>query len=257
MPAANTPQRLGPPLIRVPTMRFGSLILVLGLLAGTGAIGFVTVERMKASRDLFLHTYYIRGLLKDLRSDVGEIHANFDLYQLSKDPQEVPQIDKQAQEQLLKVDELQTLTADNPAQQQRLDQFSRVLDEDIAQLHACVASPNCKNPAWPAGNDFMTEIAARRRIMSGMLRNMEAVEVELLSDRLSTWDRLFGRLVITLLGSFILALILVIYNINLLVREIERRKEQEEIEKNNAESYRMLSARILELQDVERSKDCA
>lgn len=254
MPAAKAPQHLRSPLIRVPTIRFGSLILAVVLLAVTGAIGFVTVERMKASRDLLLHTYYIRGLLKDLRSDIGEIHANFDLYQLSKDLKEVPQIDRQTQEELLKVGELQRLTADNPAQHQRLDQFSRVLGEDIAQLHACMAGANCKNSGSPAGNDFMTGIAARRRIMSGMLRNMEAVEDELLLERLSTWDRLFGRLVITLLGSFILALILVIYNINLLVREIERRKEQEEIEKNNAESYKMLSARILELQDVERRK---
>lgn len=254
MPPANVPQRLHPRVFRLPTMRFGSIILAVVLLVVTGAIGFVTVERMKASRDLLLHTYYIRGLLKDLRSDIGEIHANFDLYQLSKDLKEVPQIERQAQEELLKVEELRRFTTDNPTQQQRLDQFSRVLDEDIKQLHVCVSGAGCKNPSSPAGSDFITEIAVRRRIMSGMLRNMESMEDDLLLDRLSTWDHLFERMAITLLGSFILALILVIYNINLLLREIERRKEQEEIEKNNAESYKMLSARILELQDVERRK---
>ena len=100
----------------------------------------------------------------------------------------------------------------------------------------------------------MAAIFARRKTMSAMLQQMEAGEAQLLDDRLQMWDRLFTRMVITLVGTFVLALVLLLYSFNLLIREIERRKELERIEKKNAESYRMLSARILELQDMERRK---
>lgn len=102
--------------------------------------------------------------------------------------------------------------------------------------------------------DSLAEITARRRSLYAMLREMEGIEDNLLAMRLKNWDRLFIRMVATSVGSFSLALILLIYNLRLLFDEIKQRKNQELIERANAESYRMLSARILELQDVERRK---
>lgn len=254
MSAADAPQRLRATFFPLPTIRFGSLILAVVLLAVTGVIGYVTVQKMMASRKLVLHTYYVRGLLKDLRSDVGESHANFDLFQLSRKPDEVVQFEKQVQEELQTVEKLRTLTSDNPPQQERLGQLRLALVKDISQLRACMRDSSCRDVDSADNSDYMAEISARRRSMSAMLRNMEDIEESLLQSRLKTWDRLFTRMVITSVGSFSLALILLIYNFNLLLREIERRKQQELIEKSNAESYRMLSARILELQDVERRK---
>jgi signal transduction histidine kinase len=238
----------------MPAVRFGSLILAVVLLAATGVIGLATVEKMKASRELVLHTYLVRGLLKDLRSDVGENHANFDLYQLSRNPDEARDLEREAQEQLQTLEEIQNLTSDNSAQEERLKQFRRVLEEDIQQLRDCVGGNNCLGTGPSGGNDQMAIISARRRTMSAMLLNMETIEARLLQERLETWDRLLTRMVITLVGFFVLALVLLVYNFNLLFREIEWRKEQATIEKKNTESYRMLSARILELQDVERRK---
>jgi len=239
---------------RVPLARFGSLILAMALLAITAIIGIVTVEKLKASRELVLHTYQVRGLLKDLSSEIGENHANFDLYQLSRNSDEARDLDRQAQEQLGAVQELRNLTRDNPSQQERLQQFRSILEEDLGQLRDCVRGRNCLGEDPGSKSDQMAVISARRRTLSAMLLNMENIEEDLLQARLKTWDKLFVRMVITLVGTFILTLILLIYNFTLLIREIERRKEQERIEKKNAESYRMLSARILELQDVERRK---
>ncbi len=254
MSAADAPQRLRATFFPLPTIRFGSLILAVVLLAATGVIGYVTVQKMMASRNLVLHTYFVRGLLKDLRSDIGESHANFDLFQLSRNPDEVVQFEEQVREELQNVEKLRTLTSDNPQQQERLDQLRLALVKDISQLRACLRDSSCRDVDSANNSDYMAEISARRRSMSAVLRNMENIEESLLQGRLKTWDLLFTRMVITSVGSFSLALILLIYNFNLLVREIERRKEQELIEKTNAESYRMLSARILELQDVERRK---
>lgn len=241
-------------LARLPTIRFGSLLLAVVLLAATGAIGIATIERLKASRETVLHTYRVHGLLKDLRSEIDEVHANYDLYLLSQNPDEKSQLAEQSQEELLILADLRKLTVDNPTQQARLDQLGPLLQEDIAQLRGCVEGLNCAAEKSSTRKDFLVELATRRRNMSEMLRNMEYMEETLLQSRLKVWDRLFNRMVVTSVGAFTIAVILLLYNFRLWFRELERRKMMEQIEKNNAESYRMLSARILELQDVERRK---
>jgi signal transduction histidine kinase len=238
----------------MPKMRLGSLIVAMVLLGATGIIGLATVQRMKSSREWVLHTFLVRGLLKDLRSSIAESHANFDLYQLSRNPDEARDLENQSQRQLGNVARLLSLTVDNPQQQEKLMQVRRVLLEDIQQLRDCVSGAKCLGAGPASESDKMSAIVARRRTMSAMLLGMEDVEQELLDNRLKVLDQLFTRIVITLVGSFFLALVLLLYNVNLLNREIERGKQQEWIEKKNAESYRMLSARILELQDVERRK---
>lgn len=241
-------------LLGIPVTRFGSLVLAGLLLLLTGVIGFITVDRLESSRDLVLHTNEVRGQLKDLRSDIASVHANFDLYQLTGNLVELAHMDEQLQKEFQIVKDLQRLTSDNPLQQVRLDAFQSVLQQDIDQLGACIRERNCLNPSSSARTDFLARISGRRRTMSDMLRNMESMEDDLLQQRLTTWHRLFVRLVVILAGCFTLALLLLFFNFVLLFREIERRKQQELIEKNNAESYKMLSARILELQDVERRR---
>jgi CHASE3 domain sensor protein len=121
-------------LARLPTIRFGSLLLAVLLLAATCAIGIATVERLKDSRETVLHTYHVHGLLKDLRSEIDEVHANYDLYLLSQNPDEKSQLAEQSQEELLILADLRKLTVDNPTQQARLDQLGPLLQEDIARL---------------------------------------------------------------------------------------------------------------------------
>ncbi len=235
-------------------MRFASLFLAFVLLAVAGFIAFVTVDRMKSSRDLILHTYQVRGLLKDLRSAIFETHAQFDLFRLSNNAKEVSDLDFLLQHQLALVTEIKQLTSDNLLQQVRLDDIQRLLQEDIDQLHGCVNQNKCLIVGSTERGDFMAEVSGRRRKLSEMLREMENNEEALLEGRLKTWQRLFSRMVVTLIGCFILALVLLLYNFNLLFSEIQRRKEQEDMEKRNAESFRLLSARILNCKTLSGEK---
>ncbi len=254
MPVVGAPHRPESHPLGMPAARLGSLVLAAIFLLATGVTGFVTVDRMQNSRDLVLHTYHVRGLLKDLRSDIGNVHANFDLYQLTDNFNEVSHLDEQLQRELAMVTELQKLTTDNALQQVRLDAFQEVLQQDIDQITACVRQQNCLGSSAFSRDQFLGTMAGRRKTMSDMLRNMEGMEDTLLQARLETWHRLFTRLIVVLAVCLVLALLLLAYNFGLLFREIERRKLQAQLEKNNAESYKMLSARILELQDVERRR---
>ena len=254
MASVGVPHRSDSHPLSMPGMRLGSLVLAAIFLLATGVTGFVTVDRMQSSRDLVLHTYQVRGLLKDLRSDIGSVHANFDLYQLTGNVNEAAHLDEQLQRELATVAALQKLTTDNAVQQVRLNAFQETLQQDIDQLTSCVRQQNCLGASSSSRNELLAAIASRRRTMSDMLGNMESREDTLLQTRLQTWHRLFIRLVIILATCFTLALLLLAYNLGLLFREIERSKQQAQIEKNNTESYKMLSARILELQDVERRR---
>jgi len=102
--------------------------------------------------------------------------------------------------------------------------------------------------------NFMEEVSDRRKQISSMILIMHEQAGQLLQSRLETWDALFKRNIITLGAAFTPAVILLIYNFRLLLAEIAARKERETIERENAESYRALSGRILELQDIERRK---
>jgi signal transduction histidine kinase len=254
VPANEIPEPVKDNFTPMPSVRLGSLIVAMLLLVATGIIGLATVGQMRSSREWVLHSYMVRGLLKDLRSDISESHANFDLYQLSRNPDEARDLEKQSQQQLGIIEKLLHGMVDNPGQQERLVQFRRVLLEDIQQLRDCVSGAKCLGAGPASESDKMATIVARRKNMSAMLLDMENSEESLLQERLRVLDRLFHRMVVTLVGAFILALGLLLYNVNLLNRDIQRGKRQEWIEKKNAESYRMLSARILELQDVERRR---
>jgi signal transduction histidine kinase len=253
-PSTGAVPRRRIPAFHMPLTRWASPFFTLFLLVVTAIIGYVTVQRLKASRDLVLHTYQVRGLLKDLRAEIGESHADFDLYQLSRNLGEAAQLESQAQEEQHLLDQVAQLIKDNPTQQERLQEFQSILQQDFTQLRACVAGANCLSPGTSTKHDSMAEIAGRRGTMYSMLQVMDGTEETLLTARQKSWDRLSIRLVAIWIGSFALALLLLIYNFRLLQGEIELRKKQERLARKNAESYRTLSARILELQDVERRR---
>ena len=254
MSTPTSPKHAEHYILGLPVRRFGSLVLAAVLLAATGVIAFILVDRMQSSRDLVLRTYHVRGLLNVLRTDIAEAHADFDLYQISKDPAASARLDDLFRQQLAITRELREQTRDNPAQQHRLDQLRSALQFDIDQLHSCTQNEDCSAEGSPLGGELLSEVSGRRRSMSDMLRDADAMEESLLLERLKTWRILFLGMIVTLACSFGLALLLLFYNFKLLFSEIETRKEKELVEKNNAESYRMLSARILELQDVERRR---
>jgi two-component system, NarL family, sensor kinase len=68
------------------------------------------------------------------------------------------------------------------------------------------------------------------------------------------WRLLLQRLLWIFAAALGVALLLLIYNFRLIVAELGERRRSEAREKENAGSYRALSARILELQDLERRK---
>jgi signal transduction histidine kinase len=83
---------------------------------------------------------------------------------------------------------------------------------------------------------------------------MSEEEYLLLENRLGEWNRLYRRNLVALALAFGAAVLLLIFNFRMLLAEVGQTKETERRERDNSESYRALSARILELQDKERRR---
>src|ERR1700751_2233161 len=83
---------------------------------------------------------------------------------------------------------------------------------------------------------------------------MQDEEQVLLGQRLRAWEHLSRRNVVMLGMAFAVVTVLLVYNFWLLISEVTRTKDREELVRANAQSYRLMSARILELQDSERRR---
>jgi signal transduction histidine kinase len=97
-------------------------------------------------------------------------------------------------------------------------------------------------------------IRASDKTIDSIVKNMQDEEESLLEQRLKAWDYLFRRNVLMLGLAFAVVTVMLAYNFRVLVTEVARTRDTEKRIRDNAESYRLMSARILELQDSERRR---
>jgi signal transduction histidine kinase len=235
-------------------VRLASLILALMMIITTGVIACFTEAGVMDSRSWVLHTYEVKTNLEELQSTLNELRANGELYLLSNDKADLIHSLDEANQIWNVTSMLQRMTLDNPSQQRRLDMLQPLVDRQVAQLQEFAGTDGRSTPGGPEVRKTVDEISGRSEQIRSTVQAMQQEEGRLLQARLETWDALFRKNIITLGAAFAIAVILLIYNFRLLLAEIATRKEKERIERQSAESYRALSARILELQDVERRK---
>jgi signal transduction histidine kinase len=253
---AGTPNHAAPKTNSTPstTLRLVSLVLVFLTIAALGAVAYFTERGIVASRNSVVHTYQVRSLLNDLQLDVTRADADEGHYLVTKDPGDLLQLRQECELASHTVDALGRLTQDNPREQERVGQLRTILAERI--------SASGSNPK-PSGTPAQFSEAERRREegitdrqkkIGSVVRSMQDEEESLLDQRLRAWDHLFKRNVIMLGLAFAIVTLLLAYNVKLLMTEVTRGKIAEERVRDNAKSYRLMSARILELQDAERRR---
>jgi signal transduction histidine kinase len=243
-------------ILRVPpssatAIRFASLLLVFITIIALAAVAYFTERGIVVSRDWVIHTYQVRSQLNDLELEVirAEAHETSALLQPGK--QQIPSSRNEALLARQTVDELRRLTTDNPRQQLRLEQLRRMLDDSV---------PLFENPRdsrvliSPSQRRRQEEIGDREKQIAAIVSSMQDEEESLLDQRLKSWDYLFKRNVLMLGLAFAVVTLMLTYNFRLLVTEVARTRDTEKRSRANAESYRLMSARILELQDLERRR---
>src|ERR1700722_722043 len=242
------------PLFSPNNIRFASLILVVAMIISLGAVAYFTERGIVLRRDWVIHTYQVRSELNDLQLEIMRAHADETANLLT--PEQGEQLYSQKQAALARhtTDILRKLTGDNPRQQERLAQLGPLLDQDISLMENRRRTAGLRTYVSPPERMRQEEIDDHERQIDAILKDMQDEEQELLQQRLKDWDYLFKRNVLMLGLAFAVVAIMLAYNFRLLIGEVARTKATEKRVRANADSYRLMSARILELQDSERRR---
>ncbi len=232
------------------TIRFASLVLIFITIVALAAVAYFTERGIVVSRDWVVHTYRVRSQLNDLELEVVRAETNA-ATNFMPGRQQLPPGDEVAFARQT-VDQLRTSTKDNPRQQLRLDQLGHLLDESSPLFEN--SSDSRELPLSPSERKRQQEIGDREKRIASVVSSMQDEEESLLDQRLQAWDYLFKRNVLMLGLAFAIVTLMLAYNFRLLVTEVARTRDTEQLSRANADSYRLMSARILELQDLERRR---
>jgi len=228
------------------------LLLVAMLLLVTGIVAIRTEYAASASRNSIIHTYQVRDQVANLQLARAEIRATAYAYIMHNDPAKRARLVEQVAAANIAVSSILDLVNDNPAQVERAKQLQNLISNQSSQLLACVDSIGCS--ASDFAGEELNEVQVREGLIRATAVAMDDEESSLVGERLKTWNKLFWRNLIIIFVAHFIALLLVVYSFRQLNAEVFARKELERIARENMESFRALSARILELQDIERRK---
>ncbi len=235
-------------------LRLLSLALIFLTILALAAVAYFTERGIASSRDWVVHTYQVRSQLNDLQLEVTRAEADETRYFLAGEKAELPQFRQESELALQTIAALGRLTKDNLHEQERLGQLTRIL---AAGPSLIAGQPQENEPAALSSAGILKredEISERHKKIDSLVRNMQDEEEMLLDQRLRGWDHLFKRNVFLLGLAFAIVTLMLAYNVRRLVREVTRTKIKEKKVQDNAKSYRLMSARILELQDSERRR---
>ena len=233
-----------------PAVRRVVLVISVVVIVATGAVTILTDREAMANRAWALHSYEIRHELSLLNVARAEARAvAFDPL-LRSDSERKQALDEQVAAMRRIVAHLNELSRDNPRQLARLARIAPLVDQQAAQLNDCLVAKACAN----AAGSVLKEVQERQSELNNLIAAMDGEERQLLGGRLHTWNMLFQSSLIPIAVACAVALFLLFYSFRLLNAEVAARREMEQLALENAESYRALSARILELQDIERRK---
>jgi signal transduction histidine kinase len=229
-------------------------LLVLLLVFGIGAY---MIARSNLDRSQWVdHTYEVRLSLQHVQGLLYEAEASRALYlqtgsrdwwnQLQTSTAGLPQA----------VADIKQLTADNPKEQARVMELGPLVDRIAALLQLSPAPASASATAAETSSQVQAdaEIGALESRISGVIRMMLDTEVGLLEIRQTDRRRAYGQIFLLVGLIFFATILLLAFYFRLLLDEIKMTHENEGLLRQSAGSYRVLSAKVLELQDQERRR---
>jgi signal transduction histidine kinase len=243
--------RLSKPLSKV-SARLIVLLTAFAIVLATGVTTVLVERGTIESRNWVVHTYEVRHELSALEIARATSRANALAYLLQHRPDQRPNLDEDAEAMREAIKTLRGLLQDNPAQAARAAQLEPLINQQITQLNYRLEAANSTAGTVPA--EVLDKAEEREAEIGKLMAAMRQEEQDLLQARLRTWSTLFRRGLITVGIALAVTVFLLFYSFSLLSAEVSVRREMERLAQENMKSYRALSGRILELQDIERRK---
>jgi signal transduction histidine kinase len=227
-------------------------LLVLLLVFGIGAY---MIARSNLDRSQWVdHTYEVRLSLQHVQGLLYEAEASRALYLQTGSRDWWNRLQTSTAGLPRAVADIKQLTADNPKEQARVMELGPLVDRIAALLQSSPAPASATAAETSSQVQTDAEIGAIESRISGVIRMMLDTEVGLLEIRQTDRRRAYGQIFLLVGLIFFATILLLAFYFRLLLDEIKMTRESEGLLRQSAGSYRVLSARVLELQDRERRR---
>ena len=259
---AASPSRIG---LTNPATRFRKLFPYVGtaLVLVIAGAAYPTMRGMATSRSWLEHTYEVKSELADLQLNRALLHEYETESAAGPSGTHEDRLRAAGESLRQSLARLKELTADNAAQQERLEQLEPLLEQHIQNILGTAAGAADQaggggrggRPSGSRGGAPPAEPEAESEAtISRIIGDMDTRETQLLSVRQAAWDREFQRNTGVLALAVGACLLLLFTNMHLLREDVRSSRVATEHIRESADSYRALSARIIGLQDVERRR---
>ncbi|MFI5125076.1 MAG: CHASE3 domain-containing protein, partial [Chitinophagales bacterium] len=219
-----------------------SLIIGFGfsllLLLGSSLASYISIQNLLGSSDMVSHTYKVIAELDNVTAPVRDAESAQRGFIISNDPSYLDPFHGAFQLSLNSLEEVKTLTADNPVEQERCEVLRELINKRFSRMEALIDSKKNNSQIsaneLQSGQEFMDSIRATILLMKN-------TETGLLSQRTARFNSL-SRLtpLIILVASILAILIAIIFFIRVRKDIDEKTRMQQELENKDRDMSRRI-----------------
>jgi PAS domain S-box-containing protein len=207
---------------------FAALAVVVALMAAVVALSYGAFRRLADANRWAVHTHRVLEETAGMEAALGRMETAFRGFALTGDPAALSAWGEGRARFGLHAARVRALTADNPAQQRRVDELARLHRAWVgAQLATGIADPALRERARAAAADpaGVAARAARAEAMRALVAGVEAAETALLRERTArarAWERRAEGLI---LGGGVAAIVLALVGSVVVYRSTRRLRD--------------------------------
>ncbi|HUA01697.1 MAG TPA: CHASE3 domain-containing protein [Candidatus Aquilonibacter sp.] len=228
----------------------GTALLVL-----SGAAAGVTIVELQSSLKRVEHAHDVEVTLADLESALSTAGRAQTGYLTSGDPRFLDQYQTLTPEIQPKLDHIRSLIQDIPGHQNWYAQLVLLANRRLSLMRASVQKRESRKPG-ESDDDLQTELTRQRVVvadeMASLFQEMEKRERESSNRRVDISNLLLDAILSILGATFAMSIGLLYLNYRFLRSELADRLRAEKRALESQESLRLLSTRLLHVQDEER-----
>jgi len=225
-----------------------ALLVVSAVAAG------ITIVQLQASLKRVEHAHDVEVTLADLESTLSTAGRAQTGYLTSNDPRFLEQYETLAAEIPPKLTQIRTLVQDVPDHENWYAQLVLMADRRLSLMRTSVKDREQNKDDAALQLELTTERVSVADDMNALFQDMETREKQSSNRRLDISNVLFILILSIFAGTFAISVGLLYLNYRFLRSELAERQRAEKLAIESQESLRLLSTRLLHIQDEERRK---
>ncbi len=218
--------------------------VIVAIVVGIGITSYVMSDRFARSEESVIHSYQVISQLKSISAELSEAESARRGFALIGDQSLLIEPDVAYETIPHHLQMLQSMTTDNPRQQQRLAQLQPLITQRLALWKESIQLQKQDPSATGQQLEFTRQGVALNDKINTLINAMEQEEDQLLQDRSRVSAARQRRATMILVLAFLVASMTLVSLFLLMSTEVTRRTWAELIAKENEEKFRLLVSGI-------------